>query len=374
MDRLAQGIGMDPLELRLKNVPGEGDPLPTDVVLARVGFRETLQAVKEHPLQRQRPTGPYRGRGMACGMWIGGRQPNSACLKVNGDGSLGLLVGTVDLTGTRTAFTQMVSEEFGVSPDQVTVSVLDTQAAPFASTSAGSKTTYTMSFAIKQACDNVKAQLLRRAAQRLDLPAQDVVYQAGRIAAKSDPSRAVTLAELGQASVAASGGPIIGTGIVAGAKMNPSFAAHVADVEVDPETGKVTILGYWAFQDCGFAINPAQVEGQMQGGATQGIGWALNETYVFEDGVLRNPTFLDYRMPTALDLPFIEPIIIEVTSPEGPYGVRGVGEVSIVPPMAALANAIADATGVRLTELPMNPERVLFALQAKGDGPASRKR
>ena len=369
MDRLAQQIGMDPLEFRLKNVSQEGDRLPNDTALPRVGFRATLEAIQEHPAWNNPPTGQNRGRGLACAMWIGGIQPNSCALKLNGDGSLGLMVGTVDLTGTRTAFKQMVADEFEVGPDQVTVTTLDTDSAPYASTSAGSKTTYTMSFAIKQACDNVKNQLLERAAARLDLPLDQLGYQAGQIYAKGDPNRAVTLKELGQSSVAAGGGPILGAGVMSRARGAPSFAAHVVDVEVDPETGKVNILGYWAFQDCGFAVNPTQVEGQMQGGATQGIGWALTEEYAFSpDGVMRNPTFLDYRMPTALDLPLIEPTIIEVPSSEGPYGVRGVGEVPIVPPMAALANAIANATGTRLQELPMSPEKVFFALKEHREG------
>ena len=158
----------------------------------------------------------------------------------------------------------------------------------------------------------------------------------------------------------------MGTGIVTRVRQAPSFSANLVDVEVDPETGKVTLLNYTTFQDCGFAVNPTQVEGQMQGGAAQGIGWALTEEYVFDDGIMRNPTWLDYRMPTALDLPFIATELIEVPNPENPYGIRGVGEVPIVTPMAAIGNAIAQATGVRMTELPMSPERVLFALQKKG--------
>lgn len=158
----------------------------------------------------------------------------------------------------------------------------------------------------------------------------------------------------------------MGTGSMSGARLNPSFAANVVDIEVDPETGKVKILGFWAFQDVGFAVNPLQIEGQMQGGVAQGVGWALTEEYFFSpDGVLRNPTFLDYRMPTSLDMPFIDTTIVEVPASDGPYGIRGVGEVSIVAPMAALANAIANAIEVRLTELPMSPEAVLRAIKAK---------
>jgi CO/xanthine dehydrogenase Mo-binding subunit len=365
VNRLAQAIGMDPLELRLKNITGEGDRLPNDAVLPRVGFRTTLETVKNHPLWQKRPNRPFQGRGIACGMWLGGLQPNSCFLKLNADGSLGLMVGTVDLTGTRTTFKQMVAHEFQLPPDDVTVTTLDTDTAPYASNSGGSKTTYTMGNAIKQGCDNMKQLLQERAAALLDLPKDQVTYRAGLVHSMHDPSRSVSLKDLGTRSQTTGGGPVLATGSAGTFRSAPSFAAHVVDVEVDPETGKVAILGYWAFQDCGFAVNPTQVEGQMQGGVAQGVGWALTEEYVFADGVMRNPTFLDYRMPTSLDLPLIESTLVQVPNPESAYGIRGVGEVPIVPPMAAIANAVADATGVRITELPLSPERVFWALHNK---------
>ncbi|MBI4339250.1 MAG: xanthine dehydrogenase family protein molybdopterin-binding subunit [Chloroflexi bacterium] len=365
MDRLARALGMDPLELRLKNIAGEGDRMPNDTPLPRVGFRTTLETVKRHPIWGHRPSKPNQGRGIACGMWMGGLQPNSCFLKLNGDGSLGLEVGTMDITGTRTAFKQMVASEFQVPTERVAVTTLDTDTAPYASNSGGSKTTNTMGSAIKQASDNLKRQLQSRAASLLDLPQDQVGYRAGLFHSLRDPNRTVSLQDLGARSVAAGGGPVLASGSAGTFKAAPSFAAHVVDVEVDPETGKVTLLGYHAFQDCGFAVNPTQVEGQMQGGVAQGIGWALTEEYVFGDGVMRNPTFLDYRMPTSLDLPLIEPTIVQVPNPDSPYGVRGVGEVPLVPPMAAIANAIYDATGARITELPMSPERVFWALHRK---------
>ena len=362
MDRLAQELEIDPLELRLKNVTEEGDRIPSDLVMPRVGFRTTLEATRDHPIWKSPPKGPNQGRGLACGMWIGGIAPTSCALKLNGDGSLGLIVGTVDMSGVRTAFTQIVADEFQLDPSLVEVTTLDTDSAPHSSLSAGSKTTYTMSIALKEACDALKAKLLDRAADRLDVPVDQLEYREGVIFPKGDLSRTVTMREIAHASVAAGGGPIMAPGAMSRARQTPIFAAHVVDVEVDPGTGKVTILGFWAFQDCGLAVNPSQVEGQMQGGATQGIGWALTEEYAFEEGVMRNPSFLDYRMPTALDVPFIDCTIIEVPSSDGPYGIRGVGEVPIVPPMAAIANAIADATGVRLNELPMSPEAVFWAM------------
>ncbi len=365
LDRLAENLGIDPLEIRLKNVSQEGDELPNGVPLPRVGFQETLEAIKGHPAWTRPISGKHRGRGLACGMWIGGRQPTSATLKLNSDGTLSLNVGVVDLTGTRTAFTQMVAEEFGISPEEVIVLVLDTHSAPYGPTAAGSKTTYIMSVAIKDACDQLKEEMLKRGAEELDLPTEQVEYESGRVQSKADQDRSVGLSDLGQASVTAGGNPIIKTGRTGSLPLAPSFAAHIVDVEVDPDTGKVTILKYTAFQDCGFAINPMQVEGQVQGGVAQGIGWALNEAYDFKDGIMQNPTWLDYRMPTALDLPMIEAELIQVPNPASPYGVRGTGEIGIVTPMGAIANAIARAIGVRLTELPMNPERVLLALTQK---------
>ncbi len=366
IDRLAKALSIDPLDLRLKNIAGEGDRLPTDAPLPKVGFQTTLETVKNSPIWKQRPAKPFQGRGIACGMWLGGLQPNSCFLKLNGDGSLGLMVGTVDVTGTRTTFKQMVAHEFQLSVDDVAVTTLDTDTAPYASTAAGSKTTYTMGIAIKQASDNLKRVLQARAATTLDLPLDQVGYRAGHFHSQRDPSRTVSLKDLGARSVTAGGGPLLASGSAGTFKAAPSFAAHVVDVEVDPETGKVTVLAYHAFQDCGFAINPTMVEGQMQGGVAQGVGWALTEEFVFSDGVMRNPTFLDYRMPTSLDLPLIDSTLVQVPNPESPYGVRGVGEVPIVPPMAAMANAIADAAGVRINELPMSPERVFWAIHNQG--------
>jgi CO/xanthine dehydrogenase Mo-binding subunit len=221
--------------------------------------------------------------------------------------------------------------------------------------------------ALKNACDAIKLELKERAAIQLDLPIDQVEYTPRRVQSKSDPDRFVGMAEIARSGISTVQGAIIKTGDTGRLRQAHAFGVHVADVEVDPETGRVEIINYTTFQDCGKAINPLQVEGQMQGGATQGIGWALNEAYEFEDGVMKNPTWLDYRMPTALDLPMIDTEIVEVPNPDGPYGIRGVGEVPIVPPLAAIANAIANATGARLTNLPMNPEAVFMAMKDNGN-------
>jgi CO/xanthine dehydrogenase Mo-binding subunit len=210
----------------------------------------------------------------------------------------------------------------------------------------------------------VIAQIKERAAEKLKVAVDELEYGEKRVWVKSDPQKVVLLKDLARESVALGKGPIVGKGSTTRMQPAPAYAAHVADVEVDPETGKVKILRYTCFQDVGRAINPAQVEGQMQGGAVQGIGWALSEEYVFDNGILRNANLLDYRCPVALDLPMIETVLIEVPASEGPYGIRGTGEVPIVPPGAALANAIYRAVGVRLDELPMTPERVFWAMRS----------
>ena len=364
MDRLARALNMDPLELRLMNVAAEGDRMPTDMALPRVGFRETLEKVKTHPAWTTPLTGPNRGRGLASATWLGGAGPMGSAIRVNGDGTLAIIMGAIDISGSRTALVQLVAEEFGVEPSQVTITIPATDTAPYATVSAGSKVTMSMSAALKNASDKVKQQLIDRGAAKLDVPTDQVEYQSQRVQAKGDPSRFVTMRDL--ASDAR--GPIMETGSVARMRQAPQFGVDVVDIEVDPETGKVTILNFTAFQDCGLAVNPTQIEGQMQGGVTQGIGWALTEEYIFDNGNMKNASFLDYRIPTSLDLPMIQTELIEVPASDGPYGIRGVGEMSIVPPMAAIANALFDATSVRFTELPMSPEKVLLGIQKSKNG------
>jgi CO/xanthine dehydrogenase Mo-binding subunit len=365
MDALAEAIGVDPLEFRIRNAAEQGDTLPLGMPLNRVGLKEILERIKSHPCWTTPSNGPNRGRGLALGYWIGGTFTSSAQVTINPDATASVFVGTVDLTGTRTTILQMAAEELQLSPQEITITVGDTDTAPFADLSGGSRITYTMSAATHQACQDAIAQLKERAAEKLKVAAEDVEYEEKRFWAKSNPQKAVTLKEIARESVARGSGPIVGKGSTTRMQPAHAYAAHVADVEADPETGKVKILNYTCFQDAGCAVNPVQVEGQMQGGAVQGIGWALSEEYIFEKGVLKNANLLDYRCPVALDLPWIDGVFFEVPAPDGPYGIRGTGEVPIVPPGAALANAIYRATGVRFYELPMNPERVFWAIQAK---------
>jgi xanthine dehydrogenase molybdenum-binding subunit len=367
IDMLAEKLGMDPLSFRLLNCPQEGDPMANGRPYNRIGLKDTYERVKAHPAWTSPFTGKNRGRGIATGYWRGGTFTSSCHVAVNADGTVEAVVGSVDLTGTRTSLTQVVAEEFGLSADEVQVTVGDTDSVGYTDVSGGSRITYTMSAALNKACRDALDQLKQRAAEQLEANLEDIEYADRRFFVRGSPQKAATLQELAKASVMGSG-PIIGKGTATRMGLAHEFAVHIADVEVDPDTGKVKIIHYTAFQDVGCAVNPTQVEGQMQGGTVQGIGWALTEEYAYDKGILRNPTLLDYRMPTALDLPMITTEIVEVPAPDGPYGIRGVGEVPIVPPPATIANAIYRAIAVRMHELPMSPERVRRAIEQHGNG------
>jgi CO/xanthine dehydrogenase Mo-binding subunit len=367
MDLLARELGMDPLEFRLKNAIVKGDLTIHGSPYGEIGFKETLEKMALSLAGREKPEGENRGRGVACGLWSTVSMGSAAHINVNTDGSIVLVIGATDISGTRTAFAQIVAEEFGVPLEEVTVVLGDTETAPFASISVGSMTTRSTGKAVYRACQDVKEQLCRKAALRMKVETEDVEFVCGRAQLKNSPERSITLAELARENFALpSAGPITGSGCSEPlGKLTPVFAVEAADVEVDKETGKVRVLSYAVAQDTGLAINPAIVEGQIQGAVAQGIGWALTEGYIYEGGVMRNPTFLDYRMPTAADVPFIETMIVEVASDVTPYGIRGVGEPPMVPTLATIANAIHSAAGVRLKELPMTPEAVLSAIKGR---------
>src|SRR5712692_1255708 len=365
IDQLCDKLGMDPLEFRLLNSAKEGTRRATGPVFQRVGFVETLQAAKDHPHYTAPLTGPYRGRGVASGFWGNGTGPSSAIAIVNPDGRVKLVEGSPDIGGTRASVSQQLAEVLGIPIEDVNPSVGDTDSIGFTSTTGGSGVTFKTGWAAYEAAQDIKRQMCERAARVWECPIEEVEYRDGIVAHTKDADKQLTFKQIA-ARQNATGGPITGRAGVNPRGAGPSIAIHIVDVEVDPDTGKVTILRYTAVQDAGKAIHPSYVEGQMQGGAVQGIGWALNEEYYFNDeGHMVNSSFLDYRMPTSLDLPMIDTVIVEVPNPNHPYGVRGVGEVGVVPPMAALSNAIYRAIGVRLTRLPMSPGRVLEAVWAK---------
>ena len=365
LDELAEKLGIDALEFRLMNSGKEGSRRVTGPVNPHVGYIETLQAAKEHQHYNTKLEGKLRGRGVASGFWGNNSGPASAVAVVNSDGTVSLTEGSPDIGGSRVAMAMHVAEVLNIPVEDIKPQVGDTDSIGFTSNTGGSSVTFKTGWACYNAAQSVKQQMVERAAKIWEIPDEDVEYKEAVLQHKSDPELKLTFKQIA-ARMIPTGGPIVGSSGVNPPGPGPSIGVHVVDVAVDTETGKVDILRYTAVQDAGKAIHPAYVEGQIQGGAVQGIGWALNEEYVYnDDGALLNSSFLDYRMPTSLDLPMIDTVIVEVANPNHPYGVRGVGEVPIVPPMAAISNAIYDAIGVRMNDLPMSPDKVLEALWAK---------
>ena len=365
IDELCEKLKMDPIEFRLLNSAKEGSRRATGPLMPLVGFVETLEAAKNHPHYTAPLEGPHRGRGVASGFWGNGTGPSNAVATVNADGTVNLVEGSPDIGGTRVSVSQQFADVLGIAVEDVRPQVADTASIGFTSNTGGSGVTFKTGWACYEAALDIKRHMIDRAARIWEVSTDNVEYVDGVLQHTSDPELRLTFQQLA-ARQNATGGPIVGSAGVNPGGAGPSLATHIVDLEVDPETGKVEILRYTALQDAGKAIHPSYVEGQMQGGAAQGIGWALNEEYFVNDqGHMLNSSFLDYRMPITLDLPMIDTVIVEVANPGHPYGVRGVGEVPIVPPMAAIANAIHDAIGVRIDQLPMNPGRILEALWEK---------
>ena len=370
LDELAEKLCIDPIDLRLGNAAREGTKTPYGPRFKRIGMIETLEAARDCP-HYQAPLGPHQGRGVAVGFWFNVGLSSSAEVHLNEDGTAVVVTGSPDIGGSRASLAIMAAEELGIDVYSVRPVVADTESVGFSDLTGGSRVTFATGQAVIEACRQVVRELRQRAAKIWDCdPAQvDFVDGGCRPAEGSGRSEEpLTLAELAR-QAGATGGPINGQAQLTARGAGPSFATHLCDVEVDPETGRVDVVRYTAVQDAGRAIHPGYVEGQMQGGAAQGIGWALNEEFVFDaEGVLGNPGFLDYRIPVASDLPMIDTVVVEVPNPNHPYGVRGVGEAPIVPPLAAVANAVRQAAGVRITSLPISPPRLLAALQTEGGG------
>ena len=362
IDEICEKIGMDPLDFRLLNGAKEGTRRVTGPLFPRIGYLETVQAAIDHDHYSTKLEGPNRGRGVASGFWFNGTGPASATASVLADGTVSLVEGSPDIGGTRAALAMQLAEVLGIAAEDVKPQVGDTDSVGWTSMTGGSGVAFKSGWACYEAAQDVRQQMIERAARIWEVSPEDVDYNDGVIAHKSDPELKLTFKQLA-ARLNSTGGPIVGSANVDPGGAGSAFAVHVVDVEVDPETGKVDILRYTALQDAGKAVHPSYVEGQIQGGVAQGIGWALNEEYFFDkNGHMANSSFLDYRMPTSLDLPMIDTVIVEVANPTHPYGVRGVGEVPIVPVMAAIANAIHNAIGVRMPKLPMSPGNILESL------------
>jgi CO/xanthine dehydrogenase Mo-binding subunit len=366
IDAVAAKIGMDPIQLRLKNIAKPGTPLVYGAKHAHAGFAETLQALQRHPGYTA-PLGKNQGRGIAVGYWFNGGGESSATVHVNEDGTAVVATGSPDIGGSRASTAQMAAETLGIPYESVRPIIADTNSVGYTQATGGSRVTYATGRAVIDACNKVISEMSARAAKIWKIDVTDVIWEDGKArpaGARAGEFEPLTFKEIASKRTA-TGGPVVAASAINADGQAPGFAAQFCDVEVDPETGAVKILRYVAAQDAGRAVHPKYVEGQIQGGVVQGIGWALNEEYIYDnDGRLSNAGFLDYRIPVASDLPMIETIIVEVPNPNHPYGVKGVAEANIVPPMAAIANAICRATGKRLTDLPMSPPKVLHALDS----------
>ncbi|MEO8541088.1 MAG: xanthine dehydrogenase family protein molybdopterin-binding subunit [bacterium] len=359
IDEMAQKLNIDVETLRMQNICKPGTRGPMGMPHQAPGHEECVRQAMNSEHYKSPLEGPNRGRGTASGFWFNVGLRSSVSVTVQPDGNVSLIEGSTDIGGTRASLAMQLAETLGIAYDDVTPTVVDTDSVGYNDVTAGSRVTFGTGMAVYEAGKNVIKEMTARLAPTWQCPAEDITFEGGTFK-NADGSKTGTFKEIAQAVVGRGPGLTASGSVNAGFLQGGGFAHAIVDVEVDPETGKVTILRYTAIQDAGTAIHPSYVEGQMQGGAVQGIGWALNEEYYYDDtGRMANSSYLDYRIPTTLDVPMIDTIIVEVPNPLHPFGVRGVGEPGIVPPLAAIANAISHATGVRQTQLPMNPRRIL---------------
>ncbi len=376
VDELCQQLDMDSLAFRLKNAHREGDP--TDAhggKLPHIGLMACLEKIQQHPLWKDRAAyteppaelkGWKIGIGLAAGGWPGATEPAAAACRLESDGTLTVIVGTVDLTGSDTSLALIAAQTLGLSENVVNIAHDNTDTMPYSGGTGGSKTTYSMGPAVIAAAQDARNQILTIAGELLEAAPEDLEIENGKVVVKGVPGKSIELAQVAAVSTRFAGQyePVYGRGRAAVSKNSPMFSAHVARVAVDAETGEVRVLDYVAAQDVGRAINPAEVEGQVHGGVTQGIGWALFEGLEYdENGQLLTSTLMDYALPHSQDVPNITSILVELPSLLGPFGAKGVGEPPVVPVAGAIANAIYDAVGARLTQLPMTPERVFNAIK-----------
>lgn len=367
VEELCHRLGLDPVDVRLMNAADKGTKSSYGPTFDAIGLKATLEAAKAHP-HYAAPLGENQGRGLSCGFWFNFGGNTCVSLNIGPDGTVSIIEGNPDIGGSRAAISQMAAEELGIPYDKIRTIIADTSTLGYNDVTDGSRVTFAVGLATIKAARDAIQKMCSRAAKIWDIDEDAVIWEDG--CAKPAGANAGEFEPMSLKEIAAiahnTGGPIAGHYEVNADGAGVSFGAHLVDVEVDPETGATKVLRYTIFQDAGKAVHPSYVEGQMQGGAVQGIGWALNEEYIYgADGCLQNAGFLDYRIPVASDLPPIEAVILEIPNPGHPYGVRGVGETPIVPPLAAISNAVSQAIGVQMCELPMSPPRVLKAIKSK---------
>jgi len=366
INELAERLDMDPIDIRLKNAVRDGDQSLMGTTYGRIGLVDVLEALKSHP-HNAAPLGPNQGRGIALGYWMHGGGLSSVTAILQDDGSLSVATGNPDIGGSRSSMRAMAAEELGIDIELIKPIVADTGSLAYSHLTAGSRTTFATGMAVVNATREVIEKLRALAAKKWEIDAENVSWEAGQAVpapSAGDGLKPLSLKELAGMATKM-GGPIAGHSEINAGGAGAAFSAQLVDVEVDPQTGFVSPTRYTVVQDVGRAISPDYVEGQMQGGAVQGIGWALNEEYIYdENGRLLNTGFLDYRMPVASDVPMIDTVIIEVPNPNHPYGVRGVGEPCLVPAPAAVANAVENAVGTTMSDLPLSPPKVLKAVES----------
>ncbi|MBM3944455.1 MAG: xanthine dehydrogenase family protein molybdopterin-binding subunit [SAR202 cluster bacterium] len=376
LDEIADKLKIDPLDFRMMNAAREGTRRADGPVFPKVGLMEVLEAMKNHPHYKAPLKGKNVGRGVAVGFWFNAGLHSSATVSVNSDGTVNLVEGSPDIGGSRASLSMQVAEVLSIKAEDVHPTVVDTDNIGFTFGTGGSRVTFATGWAAYEAANDVKRQLIDRAAKIWGVKSKDIELSKGTFRSKADSELKMSFADLAE-RLNETGGPVIGRGTVNPAGVGAAFAGNIVDVEVDPETGKTQVKRFTIVQDAGKAIHPSYVEGQMQGGSVQGIGWGLTEEYFYnQNGQMANWSLLDYRLMTSYDLPMIDTVIVEVPNPGHPYGVRGVGEVNIVPPPAALANAIYDAVGVRMERLPMNPTAIMETLwsRKKGNGAGAKSK
>lgn len=368
IDDIARALGRDPLEFRLQNAAETGDPMGNNDPWPHMGLKLVLERLRDHPAWKDRKVGPNEGIGIAIGGWPCGMSPAASVCRVDTDGTVRVHVGSVDISGVNSSFVLVAAEILDIPPEQVELIQGDTRSGPFAGPSGGSQTTYSVAGAVANAARAVREKLLQVAADHFEASAADLELRNGMVSVKGFPDKAISIGELAAIAESKAGGPgpIVAEGSAAVSENAPGFVAHLAKVHVDPETGQVTLKQYVAIQDVGFPLNPTMVTGQIHGGSVQGIGWGLYEAMVYDEyGQLLTASFMDYNLPAFDQVPDIEAVLVENPAPHGPFGARGVGEPPITAGAAAIANAIRDATGVRVTEIPIRAETLWRAMHAE---------